>query len=213
METTITIQVGSKNTGKTYYCKDYISILISKSRYSKMPVRALILDINNEYEGIQRVFPEGLNRLFLNKKLAGVYRFVFDGSLTENQMDFMKICSNYQNGTLIIENPCILFGRVPDELLSLLCTHKQRNVDIILNLLNLKQAFTPKVLQNADFFHLYKNCQPIKQFRNQLGEHFRYFLNCETLVDEKSFCKMDLTNGNTSVVYLEKVILDYILTR
>lgn len=213
METTITIQVGSKNTGKTYYSKDYISILKSKSKSNKKPIRALILDIHNEYEDILSVYPEELNGLFLDKELAGVYRFVFKGNLTENQMDFMKICSNYQNGTLIIENPCALFGRVPDELLSLFCTHKQKNVEIILNLSNLKQATSPKILQNADFFHFYKNIQPVEDFKNQLGDYFQLFSAAEKIVEERSFCKLDLTNDKLDLIYTNDVVLDYILTR
>lgn len=186
MEDKIMIQVGSKNTGKTNYCKLYLK--------EKSPKRALILDIQNEYNDIKKLDNLQLEHFILDTKHTGIYRYTFEGNLAENKMQFASILTNYRQGTMIIENPCILFGHIPQELLGLMCIHRTKNVNIIVNFLSLKRALNPKILQNANFYHLYKNIEPISKFKSILGNCYDLFLDAETYINKNKSIIIDIAN-------------------
>jgi hypothetical protein len=184
----IIIQVGSKNTGKTEYCK---TLLIDKP-----PKRALVIDIRSEYTEIEKLSPYTFHKVVLNKNIMGIYRHIFENGLDDGKEAYLDIILNYKNGLIISENPAYLFSKVPQELFGLMCINRSKKVGLIVNFLDLGKALHPKIIQNADIYHLYKNIQPIEKFKNLLGGYYELFKKAESMVDERHFCKIDLNNQN-----------------
>jgi len=178
------IQVGSQNTQKTKYCKKSITETNKK--------RVFVIDIKNEYDGVETINTIELDSFLENRYSVGVFRYVVN-DINEGRLDILKILSGYWNGLLIIENPSYIFKKMPIQLFGLFATNRTKSVDIIINFISFKKC--ANLIIHADFLHLYKTIDSLSELKNRLSMFYGLISEANAFIDENNSVIIDLNEN------------------
>lgn len=182
----LTILAAKHSFNTTKFYKEYLK--------KTKPERALILDIRNEYPE----YPTIENNIsFINESdRKGIYRVrLFNLSLKELGNIYIRIISEFTHGTLICENPHILFNKLPAELVACICTGRYKERHIIIHFVSLHNALLQNFVSNMDFLILHKTLDSVKQNKKRIPpELYPLFLKAESKLKQKTKVVIDLVN-------------------
>ena len=134
------IVVGRKGCGKTYTTTKMIKQYVLGNPAKGVPARrALILDVNDEYEDIKALKQSDIIRFSAHPKIEArrIRPFHDNGirmTLRDLQEVLFKILQNFSSGLLLIEDPSkFLSDFLPNDLVGAICTNRHRDCDIIMH--------------------------------------------------------------------------------
>ena len=193
-EALLGVAVGKKGIGKTYTTLQLISSYIKGSGSIK-PRKALILDVNDEFQSIKAISPEDV-ALFSHHPQVEARRvrpFNSDGSkMTLNDVAdcLWDILQNYKGGLLLIEDINKFTGDYfSKDLTGALCTNRHSSLDIIMHFQSIGRVGT-KIFQNINWLRFHKNTDSVDRHKNKFPDKYEIFKICEILVNKQYF------NGN-----------------
>lgn len=196
---------GRKGSGKTFttlqWIKEYVR---GNPRTGATPRKALILDINGEFEQFKTI-PLKMVKAFSSQARAEVRRvtiFKNDGSkMTLDEIADMLyyILENYKNGLLLVEDVTKYIGdSLPKDVVGALCTQRHVGVDVILHFQILGKAGHPKIISNINIFRIHECGDSAERHKDKFQAHYTAVKLAQILVD------IEFDKGDKSKFYNRK---------
>jgi hypothetical protein len=224
-EAQLGVAVGKKGIGKTHTTMQMIESYV-KGSSSVKPRRALILDVNDEFQNIKGLSVNHV-KLFSHHPKVEVRRirpYNTDGSkMTLNEIaDTLKqILDNYKGGLLLIEDVNkYVSDYAPNDLIGALCTNRHTSTDIIMHFQSIGRV-SPKVWQNLNWIRFHKNSDSVDKHHKKFDDRHEALKIVEILVNrqyhagDKYFfctynCDDEVIYGNYSKTQIMDAIEEYI---
>jgi hypothetical protein len=147
------VAVGRKGCGKTYTTTKMIKQYVLGNPAKGIPARrALILDVNDEFEEFKALKQSDIIRFSMHPKIEArrIRPFHDNGikmTLREIQELLFKILNDYRGGLLLIEDiNRYISDYLPNDLVGAICTNRHQDLDIILHF----QSICAKIKFNVD---------------------------------------------------------------
>jgi hypothetical protein len=224
-EALLGVAVGKKGIGKTYTTLQIINSYIKGSINIK-PRRALIMDVNDEFEEIKAIRLNDVALFTYHPKIEcrRVRPFNEDGSkMTLSQVAdaLWHILSVYKGGLLLIEDINKYIGDyLPNDLVGAICTNRHNDVDIILHFQSIGRVGT-KIWQNVNWLRFHKNTDSVDRHKKKFEDKWEAFKICEILINKQYFggnsrfyltfdCDHEKILGNYSQKMIMEAIDEYI---
>ena len=190
-EALLGVAVGKKGIGKTYTTLQIIGQYI-KGGLNIKPRRALIIDVNDEFETIKAISPNDV-KLFTHHPTIECRRirpYNEDGSkMTLNDVAdcLWQVLQDYRGGLLLIEDINKYVGDyLPNDLVGAICTNRHSNLDIILHFQSIGRVGT-KIWQNINWLRFHKNTDGVDRHKKKFEDKWEAFKICEILVNRQYF--------------------------
>ena len=226
-EALLGVAVGKKGIGKTYTSLQIIKHYI-KGGLDMKPRRALILDVNDEFENIRAISPKDVAIFSHHPKIEcrRIRPFNADGSkMTLNDVAdcLWDVLKDYRGGLLLIEDINKYIGdHLPTDLIGSLCTNRHANLDIILHFQSIGRVGT-KIWQNFNWLRFHKNTDSVDRHKKKFEDKWEAFKICEILVNSQYFsgnkyfyltydAEDEKIKGNYSPKMMDEAIDEYIAT-
>lgn len=224
-EALLGVAVGKKGIGKTYTTLQIINQYI-KGGLNVKPRRALILDVNDEFESVKAIRLEDV-KLFTYHPTIECRRirpYNDDGSkmtLSEVADALWKILAEYKGGLLLVEDINKYVGDyLSNDLVGALCTNRHSSLDIILHFQSIGRVGT-KVWQNINWLRFHKNTDSVDRHKKKFEDKWEAFKICEILVNKQYFggnkyfyvtfdCDLEKIRGAYSQKMMEEAIDEFI---
>ncbi|MEN8882713.1 MAG: hypothetical protein ABF244_00570 [Flavobacteriaceae bacterium] len=224
-EALLGVAVGKKGIGKTYTTLQLINQYIQGSSRVK-PRRALILDVNDEFEDIKAIKLKDVAIFTYHPKIEcrRVRPYNEDGSkMTLNQIAeaLWHILNVYKGGLLLVEDINKYVGDyLSNDLVGALCTNRHSDLDIIMHFQSIGRVGT-KIWQNINWLRFHKNTDGVDRHKKKFEDKWEAFKICEILVNKQYFngnnrfyitfdCDHEKIMGNFSRKMVEEAIDEYV---
>ena len=224
-EALLGVAVGKKGIGKTYTTLQLINQYIQGSSRVK-PRRALILDVNDEFEDIKAIKLKDVAIFTYHPKIEcrRVRPYNEDGSkMTLNQIAeaLWHILNVYKGGLLLVEDINKYVGDyLSNDLVGALCTNRHSDLDIIMHFQSIGRVGT-KIWQNINWLRFHKNTDGVDRHKKKFEDKWEAFKICEILVNKQYFngnnrfyitfdCDHEKIMGNFSNKMVAEAIDEYI---
>jgi hypothetical protein len=224
-EASLGVAVGKKGIGKTYTTIEMIKGYVNGSKGTK-PRRALILDVNDEFEDVKGLALNHVKMFSHHPKveIRRVRPFNPDGSkMTLNEItDALKvILDNYKGGLLLIEDiNKYVSDYAPNDLIGALCTNRHTSTDIIMHFQSIGRV-SPKVWQNLNWLRFHKNSDTVDKHHKKFDDKHEAFKLIELMVNKQYHsgnnrffvtynCDDEKVYGNYSKPQIMEAIDDYL---
>ncbi len=190
-EALLGVAVGKKGIGKTYTTLSIISQYI-KGGLNIKPRRALILDVNDEFESVKAIRLSDVKLFSYHPKIEcrRIRPYNEDGSkMTLNEVAdaLWTILQDYKGGLLLVEDVNKYVGDyLPNDLVGALCTNRHSSLDIILHFQSIGRVGT-KVWQNVNWLRFHKNTDSVDRHKKKFEDKWEAFKICEILVNKQYF--------------------------
>lgn len=224
-EALLGVAVGKKGIGKTYTTMQTIKNYVNGSANIK-PRRALILDVNDEFEDVKAISVDHV-KLFSHHPKVEVRRvrcYNPNGTkMTLNEIaDTLKIIlDTYKGGLLLVEDiNKYISDNLPTDLIGAICTNRHTSTDIIMHFQSIGRI-TPKIWQNINFLRFHKNTDSVDKHQRKFDDRYEAFKICEILVNKQYHngnnrfyltydCDTETIYGNYSKAQIMDAIEEYI---
>jgi len=224
-EAQLGVAVGKKGIGKTYTTMQVIEQYV-KGGSTIRPRRALILDVNDEFENVKGLSISHV-KVFSHHPKVEVRRirpYNPDGSkmsLTEIADTLKIILDNYKGGLLLIEDVNkYVSDYAPNDLIGALCTNRHTSTDIIMHFQSIGRV-SPKVWQNLNWIRFHKNSDSVDKHHKKFDDRHEALKLVEIMVNNqyhngnKRFhvtynCDDEYIYGNYSKKQILEAIDEYI---
>ena len=224
-EALLGVAVGKKGIGKTFTTLQIINSYI-KGSISIAPRRALILDVNDEFEQIKAIKLNDVSLFSMHPKIEArrIRPFNSDGSkmtLDEIALTLLKILDTFKGGLLLIEDLNKYVGdHLPKDLVGAICTNRHSSTDIILHFQSIGRIGT-KIWQNINFLRFHKNTDSVDRHKQKFEDKYEAFKISEILVNKQYFagntrffitfdCDSEKIYGSFSKKMISEAIDEYI---
>lgn len=220
-EALLGVAVGKKGIGKTFTTLSIINQYIQGSINIK-PRRALIMDVNDEFENVKAIRLEDVALFTYHPKIEcrRVRPYNSDGSkMTLSQVAdaLWHILSVYKGGLLLIEDVNKYVGDyLPNDLVGAICTNRHTDTDIILHFQSIGRVGT-KIWQNVNWLRFHKNTDSVDRHRKKFEDKYEAFKICEILINkqyfggnERFYLTFDCDHEKILGAYSQKMILEAI---
>jgi len=224
-EALLGVAVGKKGIGKTYTTLQIIKSYVQGGLNIK-PRRALIMDVNDEFEDVRAIRLSDVALFTYHPKIEcrRVRPYNEDGSkMTLNQVAdaLWHILSVYRGGLLLIEDINKYIGDyLPNDLVGAICTNRHNDVDIILHFQSIGRVGT-KVWQNVNWLRFHKNSDSVDRHKKKFEDKWEAFKICEILINKQYFagnsrfyltfdCDQEKILGTYSQKMISEAIDEYI---
>lgn len=224
-EAMLGVAVGKKGIGKTYTTLQIIHQYVQGSLNVK-PRRALIVDVNDEFQSIKAIRPQDVELFSYHPKIEArrVRPYNDDGSrmtLTQIAEALWRILGKYKGGLLLIEDVNRYVGDyLPNDLVGAICTNRHSDIDIILHFQSIGRVGT-KIWQNVNWLRFHKNTDSVDRHKKKFEDKWEAFKICEILVNKQYFagnervyltfdCDHEKIHGNFSNKQIVEAIDEYI---
>jgi len=190
-EALLGVAVGKKGIGKTYTTLQIIGQYI-KGGLNAKPRRALIIDVNDEFESVRAISPSDVALFSHHPKIEcrRIRPFNEDGSkMTLNDVAdcLWEVLRNYRGGLLLIEDINKYVGDyLPNDLVGAICTNRHSNLDIILHFQSIGRVGT-KIWQNFNWLRFHKNSDSVDRHKKKFEDKWEAFKIAEILVNRQYF--------------------------
>jgi hypothetical protein len=200
------VAVGRKGCGKTYTTNKMIRQYIQGNPNKGIPGRrALILDVNDEFEDIRALKLSDVMRFSAHPKIEARRIRPFHDSgvrmtITEIQETLFKILNDYRGGLLLIEDVNrYVSDYLPNDLVGAICTNRHTDTDIILHFQSVGRV-SPKIWQNLNWIRFHKNTDSVDKHRNKFEDKYEMLKLVENYVNNeyhnhdnhRFFCYVDI---------------------
>lgn len=187
------VAVGKKGVGKTYTTNLVINqyVMGNPSKGVK-PRKALILDVNDEFEEIKAIRVRDVLKFAAHPKVEArrIRPFNDDNtrmSLREIQDTLFKVLNDFRGGLLLIEDiNRYISDSLPNDLIGAICTNRHQDLDIILHFQSIGRI-TTKIWQNINWLRFHKNTDSVDRHKNKFEDKFEYLKIAEILVNNRYY--------------------------
>ena len=224
-EALLGVAVGKKGIGKTYTTLSIINQYI-KGGLNIKPRRALILDVNDEFEDVKAIRLKDVELFTYHPKVEcrRVRPYNDDGSkmtLNEIANALWHILSVYKGGLLLVEDINKYVGDyLSNDLVGAICTNRHTSLDIIMHYQSIGRI-TTKIWQNINWLRFHKNTDSVDRHKKKFEDKWEAFKICEILVNKQYFsgnerfyvtfdCDHEKIYGNYSQKMMDEAIDEYI---
>lgn len=224
-EAQLGVAVGKKGIGKTYTTMQMIQKYVNGGSSIK-PRRALILDVNDEFENVKAIAVNHIKVFSHHPKveLRRIRPYNPDGSkMTLNEIsDTLKvILDNYKGGLLLIEDiNRYISDYTPSDIVGALCTNRHTSLDIIMHYQSIGRVST-KVWQNINWLRFHKNQDSVDKHQKKFDERYEPFKIIEIMVNKQYHngnnrffvtynCDEEKIYGNYSKAQISDAVDEYI---
>lgn len=224
-EALLGVAVGKKGIGKTYTTLSVINHYI-KGSLSVKPRRALILDVNDEFQEIKAIRLKDVELFTFHPKIEcrRVRPYNDDGSkmtLSEIANALWHILGVYKGGLLLIEDINKYVGDyLSNDLVGAICTNRHTSLDIIMHYQSIGRI-TTKIWQNINWLRFHKNTDSVDRHKKKFEDKWEAFKICEILVNKQYFggnsrfyvtfdCDQEKIYGTFSDKMINEAIDEYI---
>jgi hypothetical protein len=224
-EALLGVAVGKKGIGKTYTTLQIINSYI-KGSLSVKPRRALILDVNDEFEEIKAIRLSDVALFTYHPKIEcrRVRPYNEDNTkmtLSQVAEALWHILGVYKGGLLLIEDINKYVGDyLSNDLVGAICTNRHNDLDIILHFQSIGRVGT-KIWQNINWLRFHKNTDSVDRHKKKFEDKWEAFKICEILVNKQYFggnerfyltfdCDHEKILGNYSEKMISEAVDEYI---
>jgi len=221
------VAVGRKGCGKTFTTTKMIQQYVAGNPAKGVPARrALILDVNDEFEDIKALKISDIVRFSAHPKIEArrIRAFHDNGvrmTLREIQEVLFKILNDYRGGLLLIEDiNRYISDYLPNDLVGAICTNRHTDTDIILHFQSIGRI-SPKIWQNLNWIRFHKITDDVIKHHSKYEEKLELLLLVEAYVnseyesgDKRIFVYVDIDDEKIIVkdrAKFEKIIEDYLV--
>jgi hypothetical protein len=222
------VAVGRKGCGKTYTTTKMIEQYVLGNPAKGIPARrALILDVNDEFETIKALKQSDIVRFSMHPKIEArrIRPFHDNGikmTLREVQELLFKILNDYRGGLLLIEDiNRYISDYLPNDLVGAICTNRHSNLDIILHFQSIGRI-SPKIWQNLNWIRFHKITDDVIKHHNKYEEKLELLLLVEAYInkeyeqgDKRIFVYVDIDDEKILIkdkAKFQKIIEQYLIT-
>lgn len=217
------VAVGRKGCGKTYQT----SIMIKKYILGNLnkgvaPRRALIFDVNDEYEDIKALKLSDIMRFSSHPRIEArrIRPFHDNGvrmTISEIQETLFKILNDFRGGLLLIEDiNRYISDYLPNDLVGAIVTNRHTDQDIILHFQSVGRV-SPKIWQNLNWIRFHKNTDSVDKHRIKFEDKYELLKLVENYVNneyhnfnnQRFFCYVDIDDEKIKGV--DKKRFEYIV--
>jgi len=190
-EALLGVAVGKKGIGKTYTTLQLINQYI-KGGVNLKPRRALILDVNDEYQEVKAISPKNVALFSHHPKIEcrRIRPYNEDGSkMTLNEIadTLWNVLTDYKGGLLLVEDINRYVGDyLPNDLVGALCTNRHSSLDIILHFQSIGRVGT-KIWQNINWLRFHKNTDSVDRHKKKFEDKWEALKIVEILVNKQYF--------------------------
>ena len=195
-EPKLIIVVGRKGCGKTYTTTKLINQYVLGNPAKGVPARrALILDVNDEYEQFKALKQSDIIRFSAHPKIeARRIRPFHDNGLRMTIRDLQealsKILRDFRNGLFLIEDSSrILADSLSMDLMGAIATSRHLDMDIIMHFQSIGRV-TPKIWQNLTHIRYHKQTDGVEKNKSKFEDKYELLKLVESYVDD------EYNNGN-----------------
>lgn len=222
------VAFGKKGIGKSFTTWKMIYDYVKGNPAAGIkPRRALILDVNDEYEHVKALSINDVAR-FSNSPLIEARRVRAFNERTGQPMTLKEVANAlfyilhyYRRGLLLIEDINVYISdNLPNDLIGAICRNRHTELDIVLHYQSLGRI-TPKVWQNLNWLRFHKNTDSIDRHKLKFEDKYEYLKIAEILVNNeyesgniRFYCFIDIDNekirGNFGKEQMQAAIDEYI---
>lgn len=199
------VAVGRKGCGKTYTTNLMIrQYVMGNPAKGVPPRRALILDVNDEFEDIKALKMSDIMRFSAHPRIEArrIRPFHENGvrmTINEIQDTLFKILNDYRGGLLLIEDiNRYISDYLPNDLVGAICTNRHTDTDIILHFQSVGRV-SPKIWQNLNWIRFHKNTDSVDKHRGKFEDKYEMLKLVENYVNQeyhsgnqRYFCYVDV---------------------
>lgn len=175
------VSCGKKGIGKTFTTLE----VIKEYCYGGMPKRALIYDVNREYDGIKTLALKDVLRFSAHPQRE-IRRIVppFGMSLDDMAKMLLEIVYHFKEGLIHIEDINRYTGdQMPQDLIGSIISLRHAGTDTSLSFQNIGRVGSPKVLGNVDVLRLHKTTDDATRHKNKFEERYEIIKIAQVIVD------------------------------
>jgi len=219
------VAVGRKGVGKTYTTNLMLADYI-RGFSGATPRKVLILDVNDEFEGIKALRLSDTMKFSVHPKIEArrIRPFSEDGkrwTIKEIQEALFYVLDNFRGGLLLIEDiNRYISDYLPNDLVGAICTNRHTDTDIIMHFQSVGRI-TTKIWQNLNWVRFHKNTDSVDRHRQKFEDKYEMLKIIELMVNKQYydgnkrfyvFADIDDERimGNYSKEMLDHAINDYI---
>lgn len=185
------VAVGKKGIGKTFTTTQMIDGYVRGGKGVK-PRRALILDVNDEFEQYKAISLKHIELFSVHPKIEArrVRPFTDDGrrmTLKDIADALWRILEVYRGGLLLIEDiNKYISDNLPNDLIGAICTNRHTNTDIVMHFQSIGRI-TPKIWQNINWLRFHKNSDNTIRHKNKFPDKVVMLGMVESIVNKKYY--------------------------
>lgn len=187
------VAVGKKGVGKTYTTNIMLQQYIKGNPAAGVkPRRALILDVNDEYEEIRALKLSDVMKFSVHQKIEArrIRPFHDDGRrMTSNEIadTLFFILNTYRGGLLLIEDiNRYISDYLPNDLVGAICTNRHTDTDIIMHFQSIGRI-TTKIWQNINWLRFHKNTDSVDRHQQKFQDKYELFKIVELMVNKQYY--------------------------
>jgi hypothetical protein len=195
-EAQLGVAVGKKGVGKSFTTNKMIESYVRGNIASGiLPRRALILDVNDEYEHIKSIAMKDLVRFSVHPMVEArrIRPFHPDGkkmTLDDIARTLFLILETYRGGLLLIEDiNKYISDNLPSDVIGAICTNRHTDTDIIMHFQSIGRI-SPKIWQNMNWIRFHKNLDSVARHSKKFEDKFELLRIVELLTNN------EYNNGN-----------------
>jgi hypothetical protein len=221
------VAVGRKGCGKTFTTTKMIKQYVMGNPAKGVPPRrALILDVNDEFEEIKALKLSDVMRFSAHPHIEArrIRPFHENGvrmTINEIQDTLFKILNDYRGGLLLIEDiNRYISDYLPNDLVGAICTNRHSDTDIILHFQSVGRI-SPKIWQNLNWLRFHKNTDSVDKHRGKFEDKYEMLKLVENYVNQeyhsgnqRYFCYVDIDDEKIVIKdnqKFKKIIEDYLI--
>jgi hypothetical protein len=187
------VAIGRKGVGKSYTTNKLIQEYVTGNLASGiLPRKALILDVNDEYEHIKGIAIKDLIRFSVHPHVEArrIRPFHPDGKkmrLDDLATALNLVLETFTGGLLLIEDiNRFVSDMMPQDLMGAIATNRHRDLDIILHYQGIGRI-GPKVWQNINWLRFHKITESAQRHQRKYEDKYELIRITELMVNKEYF--------------------------
>lgn len=183
--------VGKKGVGKTFLTTQLLIKYLNGNPEAGIPGRrALIFDVNNEYENVRTLPVEYVQAFSVHQQLdiRRIIPFKNNGekmTTSDLQDNLDHILTNFYGGTLLLEDiKKYTSDNLKKDLIGAICTNRHNNVDLILHYQSFAHIQT-KIWDNINVLRFHKCTTKVAAYKASLADKYEILALAEAIVNIK----------------------------
>tara|TARA_R100000908_G_C3745498_1_gene140952 strand:+ start:204 stop:1013 length:810 start_codon:yes stop_codon:yes gene_type:complete len=189
-EAQLGVAVGKRGIGKSYTTTRIMSNYVKGFGGKVKPRRVLIMDVNDEFQGVKAISPQDIARFSMHPKVEArrIRPFNMDGTkmtLSDISETLFVALETYKGGLLLIEDiNKYMSHHFPKDLVGAIVTNRHNSMDIIMHYQAIGKVPTT-IWENANWVRFHKNNQSVDRHKKKFEDKYELFKLIECLVDNE----------------------------
>lgn len=189
-EAQLGVAVGKRGIGKSYTTTQIMSKYVKGFGGKMKPRRVLIVDVNDEFQGVKAISPDDVKKFSMHPKIEArrIRPFNADGTkMTLNDIceTLFMVLEQFKGGLLLIEDiNKYMSHHFPKDMVGAIVTNRHNSMDIIMHYQAIGKVPTT-IWENANWVRFHKNNQSVDRHKKKFEDKYELFKLVECLVDNE----------------------------